>query len=513
MLSSKAWMSLVAAGILLASTTSSNAQTTRYTNGQLLQQRQTQQPLSRTQVAQRNARSMSNAGYDQVAPPAPPTTHVARAYVPQHMQNSGIQTGVVVQQPAVQTEIYQEQVRSTRPVRVGSTTRGPIARTSQMISETPYYDGNMVGGSPVVGNTIVGGGILNSGCAGCGSSGYSTHTTSGGCSSCGNGGCGTGFGGPVDLGVGETYFDGGGCGDPGCGSGLSDCCGRGGCPPTALEECWLNGLFGVFSGGEFFGGGVGFRSEQFQVPGASVDDVFEDCSFGFYGGFNIGVPLCRLTCGLIQGQIGVRHVASEFDGNSFSANSRNQTFFTAGLFRRVDYGLQMGVVADVMREEWFADSQTVQLRGDIGWVYPSGSTFGFRFTSQLEDDVSDGVIDLLPFTGLTTTTIETYRFYYRHTAPSGGYTDFSAGWSDNEHFLIGFDHDMPISETIAIQSSLLYLSGEDLASNSPFAGNGNEAWNISVGFAWRPNGRAWYRSYNRPMFNVADNGTMILKRE
>ena len=516
MLSSKGWMCLLVSGIVLFASNHSNAQSS-----------------SRYPSAQRNqARTVQRSGVNSfagqhVAPPAPPQSRVAQAYVPQHLQ-SGIQTGVVAP-PVERTVSTSEPVAQTAQIS-GSGSRGVaspiydnvISGSGSRVVGSPIYD-NVVPGSGsravatpyyenVVGSSVgpVHGTIIDSGPVIVGGTGQATHSISTGCSACPTGGCGTGFGGPIDLGVGQTYFDGGGSCGGSCGIAYDDCCGRGGCPP--YQNCWLNRLFGSFSGAEFFVGGVGFRSEQFQVPGLNTNDVFDDSSFGFQGGFNVGVPLCNLTCGLISGQIGVRHITSNFDGNSFSDSSRNQTFFTAGLFRRVDYGLQVGVVADVLREEWFTDSQVVQLRGDIAWVYPAGSAFGFRFATQLDEDVSDGTIDGLPFTDLQTTSLETYRFYYRRAAAWGGFVDFSAGWSDSDHFVLGLDHDIPVSETISLQSSLTYLSGDDLPIDSPFAGNGNEAWNVSVGIAWRPRGRSWYRSYNTPVLPVADNGSLILRR-
>ena len=40
----------------------------------------------------------------------------------------------------------------------------------------------------------------------------------------------------------------------------------------------------------------------------------------------------------------------------------------------------------------------------------------------------------------------------------------------------------------------------------------NDAWNISVGLVFRPQGRCYYQSYDRPLFNVADNGSMMVDR-
>ena len=505
MLSSKNWMCFVAVIGLLFSSSMAMGQT-RYSNQRTMQQRQvSQNGQGRIRTA------MRDMGVDQVAPPVPAKTHVARAYVPKHIQ-TGIQTGVTqasapmadampeTRQPRVEVsqgqQVRSASARTSTGPRMAARTSAP--RNGQMITEGPIYDGAMMSG-----------GYVDGGCVGCG--GPATHTYSNGCATCGSAGCSPGFGGPVDM-IGESYIDGGYVDDGWCGNGcMDDCCNRGGCPPMALEECWLGGLFGIFSNGEYFLGGNGFRSTQFQVPGQN--DIFDDCSFGLYGGFNFGLPLCRLTCGVLSGQLGVRAVSSELDGNSFFSDNRDQTFITAGLFRRVDYGIQFGVVADILREEWFAETETVQLRGDISWVYPSGCALGFRFTNGVQDDNSIGTIAGAGFTGLNTSTIETYRFYYRHASNCGGYSDFSLGWSDDDHFVLGLDYDMPISNTVSLQSSMTYLAGDDVPATSPFAGNGNEAWNLSVGFAYRPQGRRWYRRYDRPMFNVADNGSMILRRQ
>ncbi len=481
MLSSKNWMfSIAVAGMLLIPWSATKAQSqSRYANPNV--QRSSAPLRAQPRSSQRRVR------VNNVAPPAP-GNRVAQAYTPQHLQ-TGIQTGVVG--PARQMNQRPapiQRVSATMP------TRAP--RTAQMISETPIYGG------------IVGQGVLTGGCTNCGSTATPTH--SGGCSSCGAG-CSPGFGGPVESVTAGSYFDEGYVeGDCYGGCGADDCCGRGGCSSCDVEDCWLNGLAGIFSTGEYFIGGTGFRSKQFSVPGDTT--IFDDASFGFYGGFNFGMPLCKLTCGVVSGQIGVRSVSTEFDGNSFFDDNRDQTFFTAGFFRRVDQGIQFGVVADVLREEWFTETETVQIRGDLAWVYPTGSAFGFRFSSSAQDDVTDGIINGNRFTGLGTDLIDTYRFYYRHAVANGGYSDISLGWSNDDHFVLALDYDMPLTETWAMQSSMTYLAGDDVANAVAFAGTGNETWNLTVGFAWRPRGRSWYRSYDRPLFNVADNGSMIITR-
>jgi hypothetical protein len=151
----------------------------------------------------------------------------------------------------------------------------------------------------------------------------------------------------------------------------------------------------------------------------------------------------------------------------------------------------------------------VQIRGDFGWAYPSGSVLGFRFTGRTEREISSGVINGQNFDDFEQTVYETYRFYYQHAICGGGYSDWYAGWSDDNHAVLGADFDVPIAERLAVQSGFTYLLSDDNANNI----GDHDAWNLHVGVVWRPQGRCWYRSYDRPILPVADNGSMIIRRE
>lgn len=310
--------------------------------------------------------------------------------------------------------------------------------------------------------------------------------------------------------LGDTYFD-GAYGDQYLSAG-DDCgleCRPGGCPPELIGDCWIGRLGNVLRDAEYFAGAHGFSSISFAIPGANLQT--EDSSFGFHGGVNVGIPLCRLTCGLVSGQIGVRTVQSNFDGTLFTADDRDQLFVTTGLYRRVDYGLQFGVVLDYLRENWFTNIDVMQLRGDLSWVYPSGSAIGYRFAESVQDDETNGIINGLAFTGLVSDLFDTHRFYYRHASPWGGFTDVFAGFSDEKHFIMGLDVDVALTETVALQSGFNYLLPDE-DTRALIAPGQSEAWNVYVGFVWRPQGRDWYRSYDRPILPVADNGSMILRR-
>ena len=302
-----------------------------------------------------------------------------------------------------------------------------------------------------------------------------------------------------------------------CGVGTAFDGGRGGCPPGT--PCWLGNFGKVLATGEYFGGATSFQNPLFTQPGQDLpvndNDLASDSSFGFFGGFNLGIPLCRLSCGYLSGQFGIRSVNTNFNGNEFTSEDRRQIFVTAGLYRRVDHGLQFGAVADILHEEWFTESDLVQIRTDLGWVYHGGHTLGFRYATGVQDDSTEGTFDGNQFTEFFQTTDDNYRFYYRHMAPWGGWGEAFVGWAEASQTIVGIDVDLPVTDHISFQSGFTAYLNDDVApAGGNFqGGNLNEGWNLFVGISFKPQGRGWYNSYDRPLFSVADNGTLLVRRQ
>ncbi len=337
----------------------------------------------------------------------------------------------------------------------------------------------------------------------------------------------------------EVYMD-SGCGN--CGECL-DCCGssggyfdacdpcfdRGGCDPCIIQNCWLRHLGPLFRNSEWGFGASASKFARFdlELPGDLPLDLggktvaIDDNSFGYYFEFNVGVPLCHLTCGLVSWQFGMRSVHSNFDGHPVSKTGREQTFVTTGFYRRVDYGLQFGCVADFLNQDWFLQTKVRQLRGDVAWVYPSGKMFGFRFAYNtktdgeiydIEFDVTDN-ISIESSVNENASTLNNYRFYYQYMAPCGGTAEYFAGWSDRHNGILGVNWDVPLKDFISVKTGFTYMKSDDDTINIDFGGDGQDSWNLYTGCVYRPRGRGWYRCYDKPLFNVADNGSMIQIRD
>ncbi len=304
----------------------------------------------------------------------------------------------------------------------------------------------------------------------------------------------------------DDYFEQGDCNQ--CGGGGDGCfsCGPT-CDPRDCDiaaDCWLNGLGGLFCNSEIFIGAHSFKNQVFQL-GDTIGGP-EDCNFGFHAGFNTGLPLYKLTCGLVSGQIGVSYVTSNYSNGLFSPGDRQQTFFTAGLFRRVDYGLQFGAVADVLREPDLLDRDVVQVRSELSYVWPVGHSFGVRFTRNVQDSalLMGGIMNPV---NNNAQSINWYNLFYRHACCAGGFNDFFIGRTDEQQTIFGAQYDLPLGPKSALQTGFTYMYPDN-----ELAFSDNEAFNIYMQVSFRPRGREWYKFYHRPLFDVADNGSMILSR-
>jgi len=279
-------------------------------------------------------------------------------------------------------------------------------------------------------------------------------------------------------------------GDPCCDDGTCGEC------SSCLVPCGV-----LFPAGnlELFAGVQGFTGPANWPAGGG--------SFGFNEGLNWGMPIPLFGC--LGGQVGFRATQSNLSGTAISDDTRRQAFVTAGLFRRVDVGLQGGVVVDWLSDGWYRDVDLVNLRTELSWVIDSTHEVGFWGAFGTKNSEEPGENDELA----DWETTDLYAVFYRYSF--GGCRDgdarLFAGFSSQSDGLIGADARLPLSDTWALETNFAYLipnEGDGDGADADFA---QESWNVGINLVWYP-GRRWGRGdrYYRPLFRVADNGVFMM---
>jgi hypothetical protein len=305
-------------------------------------------------------------------------------------------------------------------------------------------------------------------------------------------------------------YGGGACTECGCPAlcgpcGPADCCGQwNSCGP--VPPCYLLPRI-PRTGLEFFGGVQGFTGPLNRGGSGS---------FGFHEGFNWGFP----ACGCLAWQWGANWTQNNFDGNFLTTDSRNQVFVTGGMFRRVDWGLQGGLVVDYMHDEWDYEADLLQLRGEISWRWCCMHELGFWFTGGVNDaddlllnePALDSSVVIGIFTGQATIEVnDMYAFFYRRQFATGGEGRVFGGFTANNQGLLGVDMQLPINHCWSARAGFLYVTPD--SDETPDRPNfTEETWNVGISLVWTPCPRPpCTPNYCRPLFNVADNGSFITR--
>jgi uncharacterized protein DUF6666 len=278
-------------------------------------------------------------------------------------------------------------------------------------------------------------------------------------------------------------------GDPACG----ECC--------ALPCFRIDNI-------ELFAGAQGFTGPLNRGSG----------SFGFHEGINAGMPF---ICGLaIQG--GYQATQSNFEGSFFTPDDRTQSFVTVGAFRRVDLGLQGGVVVDYLNDTWDYSVNLTQIRGELSWRMPCDHEFGFWFAAGLDQStvsardaqfaIPGGDEDTVAITNGTFNVqpLNIYAFFYRKQFACGGEARAWGGFTDDSRGLLGGNIRLPVSTCLAFSTDFLYVMPRE-SSPTSFT---EEAWNVSFNLVWTPCFRnRCGPNYCRPLFDVANNGSFVVRAD
>ncbi|MDA8743941.1 hypothetical protein N9N28_04835 [Rubripirellula amarantea] len=312
------------------------------------------------------------------------------------------------------------------------------------------------------------------------------------------------------------------CGlEPGCG--IEASCGlehMGDCSCDACSSCDVSSIplflpmlrvqwcrFDFFAGVQGFKGPLNYANTSSTNPNVRSGSG----SFGFYEGFNEGRSLKKLFGWDMAAQLGLRATQSSLYGSEFTDESRQQVFVTAGLFRRVDYGLQYGAVLDYLNEDWWYQADLLQIRGEVSWKTNGCHVFGVQYMAGLSDSTSTTAVQDSTNTifagSISIEPTDQYRVFYRRLLNrSGDWTAFIGG-TDREDTLLGAGMNLPLTQKLLLNSSATFLIPAEADLNRDFQ---DETWNISLGLTYRPGGPKGCGRYCRPLFDVADNGTMMV---
>ena len=99
--------------------------------------------------------------------------------------------------------------------------------------------------------------------------------------------------------------------------------------------------------------------------------------------------------------------------------------------------------------------------------------------------------------------------FYRFHACKGGEGRFYGGWTDDSDGIVGSDMLIPLTDRWSLSTAFTYLIPEQPSGR---VGASQEAWNIATALVWSWDCRARrsHSSCYRPLFNVADNGYLIV---
>lgn len=312
-------------------------------------------------------------------------------------------------------------------------------------------------------------------------------------------GCGVGGCGVPNCGCGEpacdlTYGEACGCGDIGCCGECGIGCGDGvGCGDTCGVPLML--YLPPIRELTFFGGVHAFKNP--------LDGINRDRgNFGFNEGVNIGGHMSWFHLPALGYQIGYRGAHSQLHGDSDmpTADGHTQQFFTAGLFHRKAVGLQYGVVYDLLQDERQANADFGQVRGLISVTNPRGHEIGFQFATSTNENTINGTVYH---------STDQYLLFYRQHGCEGGEFRLFGGFDDDSKGIVGADAVIPMTDRWSLITAFTYVIPEEDAAG---AGAREEAWNLGTNLVWHYGKRARrsFKSQFRPMFNVADNGSLII---
>ena len=245
-------------------------------------------------------------------------------------------------------------------------------------------------------------------------------------------------------------------------------------------------------------------------------------NFGTNEYLNFGMPLWN-AFGL-GWQVGVRGTQTGFGSRSLSTggilnptviDSRNQQFVTTGLYTRAfeGRGLQGGAVFDYLNNTGFVGTADIkQMRGEISYVW---GYHEWGFWGAFNAGQGLGVIRAPGGQNFENNTVHTYNAFYRVQFGDANEWKVWGGASHEGQGYVGSILRAPMTRSLALEGTFAYLmpgESKQIPATAPVQGSFTPmAWNLGINLVYYPRGRSRrsLASPYRPLFDVADNGTMI----
>jgi hypothetical protein len=221
-------------------------------------------------------------------------------------------------------------------------------------------------------------------------------------------------------------------------------------------------------------------------------------------------------------QVGWRGTQTNFQPASIEAgskllekNARTQNFITTGFFTRAfeGRGLQGGAVYDYLSDNWFDNVDVSQIRAEISYVWGYHEA-GFWSATNIGDQV--GLFGPVTRQNGVASTLDLYCGFYRLQFGDANEWKVWGGGTGNGDGIVGSLMRAPLARSFALEATFTYLvPGQSKVINIDGAGTTSSfspsAWNVGANIVYYPAGRSRrsLASPYRPLFEVADNGSMI----
>jgi hypothetical protein len=270
----------------------------------------------------------------------------------------------------------------------------------------------------------------------------------------------------------------------------------------------------------------GWRWYRDFSASAGVTAFTNDTNLGLLGNFgtneylNWAMPFWNAFG--IGWQVGWRGTQTNFQpstltvgGETFRKHARDQNFVTTGFFTRAfeGRGLQGGAVYDYLSDSWLENADISQIRAELSYVW-GYHEIGFWGAANIYDQ--NGSLGRRSRAQGTASTVDLYTGFYRlQFGDANEWKVWGGGTGDGEG-IVGSLLRAPLSRSLAMEGTFTYLiPGQtrtvDVTGSGVTTNFSPAAWNVGVNLVWYPAGRSrrGLASPYRPLFEVADNGSMI----